>query len=369
MSRRVLNCRGLSRGGLQWLSRGGLMGAALAVAVLLLLPGAPALAATSPAATSPTPTGSLPAGVLGVDTEHLVLRVDDRGMVVTDAVRVINGSSKAAERLTFPIPEGYTELSFLSGSSGSALTDAQVIKEKDGFIARDPLPAGQTLDVAFSYRLPISSHTGTLNRRIAYPTGNFSLVVQVDQLTLKGDGLVAGDTVSLNGAVFQEYHRESIQAGTVLAVNWSLSASGGSAASPTGSASTGGTSGARAANGLLGRLATGGALPIAIFLVGVVVVASGGYAYLRSRRGEGAALSTAAAGAGAVRSDAASPGAAGGPMDGLLQRKAQLIREIAALDRRHGAGEVTDDDYQVRRSAAKAELIQVMLALRQAGKD
>ncbi|MHB8946472.1 MAG: hypothetical protein ACYC6I_08095 [Bacillota bacterium] len=333
---------------------------AILIAALVLVglawPAAPAYAANAaPAA------GSLPAGVLGIDTEHLVLRLDDKGLVVTDAVRVINGSSKKAEHLTFSLPEGFTELSFRQG-----LTDTQVDKTKDGFIARDPLDAGKQMDVAFTYRLPTGGQgQGTINRKIVYPTGNFSIVVQVDQLNLSGTtDLTAGDTVSLNDAVFQEYHRENISAGTTLKVNWAKGASSGSgSATPA----TGDPSGAKTApKGLFGRLTAGGPLPIAIFILGLVVVAYGVYAYLgsRARAAHGAAPAATAGGkrAGAVAT-------ASQPEDELLARKSELIKEIASLDRRHQAGELDDTTHEAERAAVKAELVQVILALRQAGKS
>ncbi len=329
------------------------LAAALVVAGLTL-PAAPAFALPTSAGTSASgatsggSASSLPPGGLGVDTEHLVLRVDDKGMVVTDAVRVINGTSAKAERLTFSIPEGYSELSFRSG-----LTDSQVDKGKDGFIIRDPLAPGKTLDVAFSYRLPATGHQGTLSRKIVYQTGNLSLVVQVDQLSLSGDGLAAGETVSLNGAVFKEYHRENIPAGTTLKVNWTLGASGSSATPASGTGATDATGTAKAApTGFLGRLASGGALPIAIFMVGLVAVAYGAHAYLGSKSRGSGRVALSATGAG----------------DDLLLRKSALIRDIAALDRRHQAGEVEDAAYEAERATVKAELVQVMLALRQAGK-
>ncbi|HEY3316665.1 MAG TPA: hypothetical protein VGL40_15485 [Bacillota bacterium] len=300
---------------------------------------------------SATPALALPAGVLGVETEHLVMRVDDQGMIITYAARVTNGTATKADRLTFSLPDGYTGLTFVQG-----LTETQVDKGKDGFVARDGLAAGAGLDVAFSYHLPISGHQGTVARKVNYQTGNLSIVVQVDQMAINGEGLTAGDTVSLNGATFKEYHRGNIPAGTTVQVGWTLGP-GGSATTGTGATGATGTDGSSATaspapGNLLGRL-TGGPLPVALFLLGLVVVGYGAYAYTRGRSGRSAAVARTAGGA-------AQPAEAAG----LAGRKAELVHHIASLDRRHQSGELADEAYQTERSRAKDELVQVMLTLR-----
>ncbi len=337
------------------------------LAATLVLAGLPLPAAPAHAADAAPAASSLPAGVLGVDTEHLVLRLDDKGLIVTDAVRIINGSTKKADHLTFSLPAGFTELSFRQG-----LTDTQVDKTKDGFIARDPLEAGQQLDVAFTYRLPAGDQgKGTIDRKVVYLTGNFSIVVQVDQLNLGGTSdLTAGETVSLNDAVFQEYHRENTPAGTTLKINWAKGPSSGSTTPATNPHGTD-TTAQPAPKGLFGRLTSGGPLPIALLILGLVVVAWGVYSYLgsRSRAANGAAsAATATSASPAAAKRAAAVAAASGPEDELLARKSELIKEIASLDRRHQAGELDDTTHEAERAAVKAELVQVILALRQAGK-
>jgi 5-hydroxyisourate hydrolase-like protein (transthyretin family) len=133
-------------------------------------------------------------GSIRVMTAHTVmypeldsLRVEEYLLVVNESDRTYIGAREIAEgvreTLWFSLPDEATEL-----QPGYGLMECCIYGSEDGFVDTMPvLPGGREL--AYSYRINYNSGEYTFLRKVNYPTINYDLLVQGENVELASDQL------------------------------------------------------------------------------------------------------------------------------------------------------------------------------------
>lgn len=254
------------------------------------------------------------ASVISVATAHTIATVDEAGLDVREVSLIVNGSDRAfvgsetealgegrRPTLKFSLPAGASGLEIVSGLTGFSPFGTEY-----GFLHTMPVPPGETA-IEFSYRVDGDPDGYTFTRQAFYPTSQYALMVQSETLQAEGMGLVAQDTLDMQGTRFLYLTAQSISPGQTVSAVLSEPSAGLSA--------------------------------VVWVLVGVALVAAaGGLIYSRRR------AAPAEPEAGAQVQDDTEP----------------LLAEIARLDDEFEAGRLDEADYRSQRDAIKSHLVDMM---------
>lgn len=332
----------MRRPGLRFMATttGVVVAATLALAVSLLAGPAPVVAQSASGA---APSG---AAALRLDYDHLVLGAAGDRLTVREAVGLNNAGPSGLSRIVLPLPTGYADLKLESGFAGG-----KAAAETGNLVDTSGLAGGAQREVVFSYSLPLSAaKTAGFAKRLDYVTGALSITAEARSIRLAGSRGLTALTSELNGVAYNRLKAGNVPAGTSFDVEVTVGSFSTASAPPPGA----GTAAVGKAGRLLNRSIHGGpdnvmlwqrftgrpghwGLPGIIIILGLIVVGLGavGKAAIGLRRSRPAP---------AVQTP-------------LGLRRAQLVGEIAALDRQFELGQVGETDYRATRSALKQELM------------
>jgi hypothetical protein len=265
------------------------------------------------------------ASVLSVDRLHFFFEFIDQNTVRVVELYVISNSgdktivSSAPGQpvLTFTLPNGAGNLQFQDGELGG-----RFIKTSNGFGDTVSIqPGSGNYQLLFSYELPYQRKLD-LARPVAMNTQAVVVLVPEGSLTVKGEGLQDGGTRDVQGVQYHLYNGSSKQPGSEVRLTISGSPVGGNSSNIIGQNSN---------------------LIIGLGVLGLVLILSGGWMYLRNRR-------SALAVEGPVSQEVNTP----------AESPENLMDAILALDDLYKDGKLPEDAYLERRAELKRRLKEKM---------
>jgi hypothetical protein len=229
--------------------------------------------------------------------------------------------------LRFALPAGATNLTV-----GAGFAATQVVQVSTGFGATATVPPGTT-QFAFVFDVPYTATDYVLHYSAEYPTRQVVLLVPTNMLT-DAQSFTAKPPVQALGQSYQLLEADGVTPGKTLTMRlWDLPQPGEAPDLDFGQ-----------------LLLLGGALALLLALL----------LGLYMRRGDLAvALRLVPAGS-AVRAAARQPALADEP-DVTRERK-RLLKALLALEQRHAAGKITDDEYERERQQTRASLRALLAA-------
>jgi hypothetical protein len=249
----------------------------------------------------------------------IFLSTGKQALDVVESVTVVNTSTRAyigrAPRKGSPEPRPTLGLDLPTGADRSAVQILDSTIDVPGLTPTDSgvgitaaIPPGETL-ITFAYRLPGSAGVYDFAKTALYPVLNTSVHAR-DPLTIRSNRLVDNGEVTVGGTRYRRWSTtEALDAGDQLQV----AAVAEAGASP----------------GLVAGVVIAAVLAIGLLL----------WAFIRRRRPEPA-----------VRTAGAHP---------VAETREHLLSLIAALDLRHRAGDVSEEEWTRRRAELKQELAEL----------
>ncbi|HSE84129.1 MAG TPA: c-type cytochrome, partial [Thermodesulfobacteriota bacterium] len=243
---------------------------------------------------------------ISVNAAHMIVQVAEGKIAVAEMMVLHNGGKRIyvgkgdlqngrREVLRFNLPEGADEVEFLSG-----LTKDSVIRTEQGFVDTSSIAPGVTR-IVYAYTLPYEPGSNVFEKTINYPTQGFILLVSDVGNEVKVEGLSGGDAVQIQDGKFLRWTGENLRADTKFKVEIS---------SP---------------------LLSGDMLQWVV--LGAIVMLVGGsifYSVVRRNKPVGKHSGKHL-------------------IDDLKGQRESLIREIAELDDRFEAGEISEGEYRKER--------------------
>jgi hypothetical protein len=209
-----------------------------------------------------------------------------------------------AHAVRLPLPGGALGIKMQSGFSNQDLTSGA-----GGVQVTSPLAPGRH-EFAMSFELPYTGASANVTLQLPYPTAIYTIYVPETGVRLNSTGLIEGGSTVLGGQSYRVYRASSLPGATVV---W------------------GELSG-------LSSTSTPGPGELAILSLAVVLCVFGCGAVLITRRARRTAEQRRV-----------------GPAD-RAEERLDLVVQIAMLDERFGAGELSDVDYWTQRTRAKQRL-------------
>ena len=260
------------------------------------------------------------------DPDAILIRRNDiflstgkEALDVVESVTVVNTSKRAyigrAPAAGSAEPRAALGLDLPSGADRSAVQILDSSIDVPGLVPTDSgvgitaaIPPGETL-ITFAYRLPGSAGVYDFAKTALYPVLNTS-VHAGDPLTIRSNRLVDNGEVTLGGTRYRRWSTtEALDAGDQLQVA-AVAEAGGSPA-----------------------------LIVGIVIAAVLAIGLLLWAFIRRRRP-----------APVVRTSGAHP---------VAETREHLVSLIAALDLRHRAGDVSEEEWTRRRAELKQELAEL----------
>jgi mono/diheme cytochrome c family protein len=261
---------------------------------------------------------------LVVDRLHLLfeyiepetLRVVEMFIVSNPGDQIVVAAEEGQPVLEYALPEGATNLQFQDGIVGE-----RYVEREGGFgdlaVVR---PGASQHQVIYSYDLPYSSSLD-FNHAVDLPVEALIVMIPEDGIRLAGTQLTDMGTRDVQGIPYHTYSSNSMEAGSDLAIE---------------------ISGRSTARGPMVSLGSNSDLTIGLLAFGVMLIAAGGWLYLRSRNGKAERQEQV------FEEDA--------PAIEGSQNVDTLLDAILALDDQYKAGEIPRDAYLKRREELKASI-------------
>jgi len=180
--------------------------------MLLFVPG-PAGAPPAPSAPSALPTGG---GDLVISAEtHIVAEIADDKLELFEALHLVNpGPPRAGTEIVIPLPEGASDVSVDPEMEGR-------LRPQDGSVVlAGPLPSGP-LQLRVSFRLPIENGKVVLRQPARLAWDGFGVVVrESDGLTLEGPGISPAESRAMESQRFLVARGGAVPAGGMIEVRF-----------------------------------------------------------------------------------------------------------------------------------------------------
>jgi len=147
--------------------------------------------------------------VLSVKTHHIILKLQDGSVLLTEYIQLVNSSDMAVGSkekdtggrpmvLKVPLPKGFQNF-----TSSSYLEPQALGFTKESFYDTMGVPPGSH-EIIFSYTLEIKSGTIDITKKISLPTSHFVLYSQLGEKKIRGLGDAAGE-LALGDGTSSEY--------------------------------------------------------------------------------------------------------------------------------------------------------------------
>ena len=273
--------------------------------------------------------------------------------LMNDGDRTIYGADGLSLRVALP-----------SGFSGLEVESVAVAHTASGFASRWPVPPGRAR-LRFRYRLPAGE---AFSRPAPYPASMVSVLIHPPGVGAESRSLANQGVVDFEGQKFLHLVGSNVAAGAPV----DFRVTGGAGEEGHTHAEETGLSWEALKWGLLGLAVVLGAL--------AVFYRPGKKAEAKRRSGEAEKRGTSPLHPSQSRGNGESEKrgkdslrfsgsplsvSGGGEREGLEERRAEVIRQIAELDDAHEAGRIDEASYQKRRSGLKDEAVRLTEALRQ----
>jgi mono/diheme cytochrome c family protein len=261
---------------------------------------------------------------LVVDRLHLLfeyiepetLRVVELYIISNPGNQVVVADEQGQPVLTYALPQGATNLQFQDGIVGD-----RYIEIEGGFgDLAEIRPGASQHQVIYSYDLPYKN-SYDFAHALGLPVDALIVMIPEDGIKLAGAQLTDMGTRDVQGIPYHTYSSSAMQAGSDLAIE---------------------ITGQPNNRGPIFSLGSDDTLTIGLLAFGVVLLAAGGWLFLRSRNGRADRQPQASEGSLPVMDDSAD-------VDMLLDA-------ILALDDQYKAGEIPQDAYLKRREELKSSL-------------
>lgn len=163
------------------------------------------------------------------EVHHMVIREDNGVLRVFESIRFNNTGTETyvgsktvdgqQETLKISLPLGYSDLQFMSGT-----TNDQVKPIQNGVVLAAPIPP-DSMDITFTYTLPISEKSTAILKTFYYQTGEFYVLTPSlgsKSLGLAGQELYQGSNSNINGTQYKQIYTRNLIKNkklTFLAIN------------------------------------------------------------------------------------------------------------------------------------------------------
>lgn len=253
---------------------------------------------------------------ISVNAAHMIVQVAEDKIAVAEMMVLHNGSKRIyigkdklqngrREALRFNLPEGADEIEFLSG-----VTKDSTVRTDQGFVDTSSVAPGISR-IVYAYTLPYEPGGNVFEKTINYPTQGFILLVSDVANKVKVEGLSGGDTVQIQNSKFLRWTGENLKADTKIKVEISSPLFGGD---------------------ILQWVALGA----------IIMLVGGSIFYSVVRRNK------------AIEEHSGKH-----LIDDLKEHREGLIRDIAELDDKFEAGEISEGEYRKERSQKKKKLLDI----------
>lgn len=234
--------------------------------------------------------------------------------------QVVVSPSEDGIVVTFPLPEGYTNLQFQDGELG-----ARYVEVDQGFADTIPVKPGVgEYQVIFAFQMPYNRNLDFV-QTMFLPTSAVVVMIPENSVKVKSDQLVDGGTRDISGSTYHMHNGSNLLAGSSL--EFTLSGK------PKQAASTG------ISTGTMQNLAIGlGVFGVVLLIVGVWLFRQNRTKNARQQSAEAAFDETDV------------------QVDALVEDEDTLMDAIIALDDQYRAGNLPEEAYLQRRSELKEKL-------------
>jgi hypothetical protein len=209
-----------------------------------------------------------------------------------------------AHAIRLPLPAGALGIQMQAGFTNQDLTSGVGAVQ-----VTSPLTPGRH-EFAMSFQLPQTGSSADVTLQLPYPTATYSIYLPETGVRLNSTGLTDGGPMVLGDQSYRAYHASNLPRAAIV----SSEVSG------------------------LSSTSTPGPIELAVLSLAVVLCVFGGGAILITRRAR-----------------RATPQRRDRPAD-PVQERLDLIVQIAVLDERFAAGEMSDVEHQAQRGLAKQRL-------------
>lgn len=267
--------------------------------------------------------------VLTTDRVHIFLDFSNPETVQVMEVFIISNPTNLAVVspsedgivVTFPLPEGYTNLQFQDGELGN-----RYVEVDQGFADTMPVKPGVgEYQVIFAFQMPYNRKLDFI-QTMFLPTSAAVVMLPENNIKVDSSQLEESGTREINGTTYRMYNGNSLLAGSML--EFTLSGNPKQATSPA--ISTG----------------TSQNLAIGLGVFGVVLILVGLWLFRQNRMKVAKQHST----------EGMASGSTGAQLDAQTEDDDTLMDAIIALDDQYRAGNLPEEAYLERRAVLKDKL-------------
>ena len=267
--------------------------------------------------------------VLTTDRIHIFLDFSNPETVQVMEVFIISNPTNLAVVspsedgivVTFPLPEGYTNLQFQDGELGN-----RYVEVDQGFADTMPVKPGVgEYQVSFAFQMPYNRKLDFM-QTMFLPTSAAVVMLPENSVKVDSSQLEESGTREINGITYRMYNGNSLLAGSML--EFTLSGKPIQASSPA------------VSTGTMQNLAIG------LGAFGVVLIVAGLWLFRQNRMKVAKQRST----------EGIAAGSTGAQLDALTEDIDTLMDAIIALDDQYRAGNLPEEAYLERRAVLKDKL-------------
>jgi len=158
-----------------------------------------------------------------IEEGHMIIQVSDGSISVAD-ITVLNNKGDVIfigendveggrkETLSFSLPNGATDVSFIHG-----LSQDMLVRTREGFSDTQGVWPG-TKRVVYTYTLPYESGRNEISKVVSYPTDSFLLLVSDSGNEVGVEGLLGGESVEIEGNNYLKWIGNNLNKGSSIII-------------------------------------------------------------------------------------------------------------------------------------------------------
>jgi len=160
---------------------------------------------------------------IAIEEGHMIIQVSDGSISVAD-ITVLNNKGEGIfigendieggrkETLSFSIPDGATNISFIHG-----LSQDMLVRTREGFSDTQGVWHGLKR-VVYTYELPYESGRNEISKVVSYPTDSFLLLVSDSGDEVGVEGLLGGESVEVEGNNYLKWIGNNLNKGSNIII-------------------------------------------------------------------------------------------------------------------------------------------------------
>lgn len=161
------------------------------------------------------------ASVLSVDIHHIIIKLAENALQVSEYLRLVNPSETAITSqkkdpqdrpivLNISLPQGFTDL-----QSESYFEPHALVTTVEGFYDTMAVPPG-TYDLSFTYNLPVETSVLEMEKTFSFSTKNVVIFSRLGSLTLEGLGPPENQFANAEGLLTSYYSKTDLKPGDTI---------------------------------------------------------------------------------------------------------------------------------------------------------